>query len=197
MSIQPQPFYSIEDWLADERRALEMRSEYVDGEVFAMTGAREAHNLIVTNISGELRNALKDRPCRVYSSDMKVYIQASNEGRYPDLAALCGEREFHDERTDLLLNPALIVEVLSESTESYDRGDKFASYRLIPSLREYLLVSQTRMLAELYCRQDHGCWLFSDFTQPSDRIPLDSIGCQLSLAEAYDKVEFGAESRSL
>lgn len=167
MSLQPKPFYSFEDWLANERAEPETRSEYVNGEAFAMTGAHEAHNLIVTNISGELRYAFKGRACRVYANDMKVHIRAANEGHYPDLIALCGEREFHDERTDLLLNPSLIVEVLSQSTEGYDRGDKFASYRLIPSLREYLLVSQTRMHAELYCRQPDDRWLLSDYQSAS------------------------------
>ncbi|MEA3642466.1 MAG: Uma2 family endonuclease [Lamprobacter sp.] len=189
MSLQPKPFYSIDDWLVNERAALETRSEYIDGEVFAMTGAREAHNLIVTNLSRELSTQAKGRPCRVYANEMKVHIRATNEGRYPDLVALCGEREFYDARTDLLLNPSLIVEVLSKSTERYDRGDKFASYRLIPSLREYLLVSQHQMRAELYCRQPDGRWLLSDFHAASDQIPLESIDCQLSLAEVYDKVD--------
>ncbi|KAA6186951.1 Uma2 family endonuclease [Thiohalocapsa marina] len=195
MSAQPKPFYRIEDWLADERAALETRSEYIDGEVFAMPGASEARNLIVTNISGELRSAFESRPCRVYANDMKVHIRAANEGRYPDLAALCGEREFFDGRTDLLLNPSLIVEVLSDSTEGYDRGAKFASYRLIPSLRDYLLISQHRMQAELYTRQSDGRWLLSDFSAPTDRIPLESVDCLLELAEVYDKVELPACSR--
>ena len=118
MSLQPKPILTFDDWLADERAALETRSEYIDGEVFAMTGAREQHNLIVTNIGGELHAQMKGRACRVYLHDLKVSIPAANAGTYPDLVALCGEREFQDGRRDLLLNPTLIVEVLSDSTEA-------------------------------------------------------------------------------
>lgn len=195
MSAQPEPFYSLEDWLAVEREALETRSEYVDGEVFAMTGASEAHNLIVTNLAGELSQAFKGKPCRVYANDMKILIRETNEGRYPDLVALCGEREFLDDRTDILLNPALIVEVLSQSTANYDRGEKFASYRRLPSLRQYLLVSQYELQAELYSRQSDHRWLVQYFDQPEDRISLESLGCELRLAEIYDKVEFRADIR--
>lgn len=195
MSAQPEPFYRLEDWLAVEREALETRSEYVDGEVFAMTGASEAHNLIVTNLAGELSRAFKGKPCRVYANDMKILIRETNEGRYPDLVALCGEREFQDDRTDILLNPALIIEVLSHSTANYDRGEKFASYRRLSSLRQYLLVSQYELQAELYSRQSDHRWLVQYFDQPEDRISLESLGCELRLAEIYDKVEFRADIR--
>lgn len=189
MSLQPKPHLSFEDWLEGERASLEGRSEYVDGEVFAMTGASAEHNAIVANIVGELRAQMKGRPCQVYANDMKVLIRTANAGKYPDLVAFCGEPELLDGRRDVLLNPSLIVEVLSDSTEAYDRGAKFALYRQIPSLREYLLVSQGRVLVELYSRDEDGRWLLSDYRAMTDRVPLPSLGCTLALAEVYDKVQ--------
>jgi len=142
MSLQPKPFLSLEDWLEGERAVLEGRGEYLDGEVFAMTGASFKHNIIVMNIGRELRAQMKGRPCQVYANDMKVLIRSANAGKYPDLVAHCGEPKLLDDRQDVLLNPSLIVEVLSTSTEDYDRGGKFALYPQIPSLQEYLLVPQ-------------------------------------------------------
>jgi len=126
MYPQPKPFLSLDDWLEAERAALEGRSEYLDGEVFAMAGASLEHNTIVVNIGSELRAQMKGRSYRVYANDMKVLIRSANAGMYPDLVAHCGEPELLDDRRDVLLNPGLIVEVLSDSTETYDRGDKFA-----------------------------------------------------------------------
>jgi len=142
MSLQPKPFLSLDDWLEGKRADLEGRSEYLNGEVFAMAGASLEHNTIVVNIGSKLRAQMKGRPCQVYANDMKVPIRSADEGKYPDLVAHCGEPELLDEHRDVLLNPSLIVEVLSASTQAYDRGDKFALYRKIPSLREYLPVSQ-------------------------------------------------------
>ena len=189
MSLQPKPILNFDDWLADERTAIETRSEYIDGEIFAMTRAMESHNAIVMNIGSELHQQMKGRPCRIYASDMKVRIRAANAGTYPDLVALCGEREFQDDRRDLLLNPSLIVEVLSDSTEAYDRGGKFAIYRQVPSLREYLLVSQYRVQVELFTRGADDRWTLSDYHALHDTITLTSIGCTLALAEVYDKVD--------
>jgi Uma2 family endonuclease len=190
MSLQPKHQYSFEEWLAQERTTFESKSEFINGECFAMTGASEAHNLIVTNTVAMLHGQMKARPCRVYANDMKVHLRTANEGRYPDLIALCGEREFHDGRKDVILNPAFICEVLSDSTETYVRGKKAAAYRLIPSLRDLLLLSQHAVHAELYSRQADGRWLLADFTALTDRVPLESVGCTLDLAEVYDKVEF-------
>ncbi|MCB2261373.1 MAG: Uma2 family endonuclease, partial [Candidatus Thiosymbion ectosymbiont of Robbea hypermnestra] len=121
-------------------------------------------------------------------NDMKVIIHSANAGTYPDLVAYCGEPELLDNRRDVLLNPSLIVEVLSDSTETYDRGDKFALYRQIPSLREYLLVSQDQIRVELYRRGEDGRWTLTDYTGLEDQIPLASLDCTLALAELYDKV---------
>jgi len=155
-----------------------------------MTGAGLNHNTIVLNIGRELSAQLKKRPCRAVASGMKVSIQSANAGTYPGLLAFCGAPDFQDERQDLLLNPCPIIEVLSKSTEAYDRGDKFAMDRLIPSLREYLLVSQYRVQAERYTRGADGRWPLSEFNRSEDRIPLASVDCELALDEVYDKVEF-------
>jgi Uma2 family endonuclease len=190
MSLAPKHHLSFDDWLEGERASLEGRSEYVGGEVFAMTGASVEHNAIVANIVRELGTQMKGRPCQVYANDLKVRISSADAGQYPDLIALCGEHQFQDGRRDVLLNPSLVVEVLSDSTEAYDRGDKFALYRQIPSLREYLLVSQHRVQVELYSRSADGRWILTDFSALTDSVPLASVDCSLSLAEVYDKVEF-------
>ncbi|WP_295402895.1 Uma2 family endonuclease [uncultured Thiocystis sp.] len=190
MSLQPKPRPTFEDWLAAERDALDSRSEYLDGEVFAMAGASENHNQIVCNLVREISFQMKGRPCRVYASDLKVRIPAGNAGTYPDLVALCGERRFDDGRRDVLLNPSLIAEVLSPSTEAYDRGDKFALYRRIPTLQEYLLVSQQRVHVERYSREPNERWVLTEFTAMNDSVALASLDCALRLDDLYDKVEF-------
>jgi Uma2 family endonuclease len=189
MSLQPKLRPRFDDWLADERAATQGRSEYVNGEIFAMAGGSEAHNLICGNVLRELGNRFKGRPCYVYTSDMKVRVESSNLGVYPDVMAVCGERQFWDQGRDVITNPALIVEVLSDSTEAYDRGDKFAHSRTIPSLRAYLLLSQQRVSAELYLRHPNGDWLLRSYDDLQDRIPLIPLDTELPLAEIYDKVE--------
>jgi Uma2 family endonuclease len=189
MSLNPRPQYSFEDWLAVERESTEAKSDYINGEVFAMTGASVAHNLIVANVIRELGIQMKGRPCRVFASDLKLRIELGNEGRYPDLMALCGEIEFYDNRRDIICNPTLIVEVLSPSTEAYVRGKKSDAYRSVPSLKDLLLISQHEVRAQLYSRIPDGRWLLADFRSFGDSIPLESVGCTLALAEAYDKVE--------
>lgn len=190
MSLQPKLMPTFADWLEAERAALETRSEYVNGEVFAMAGASENHNQIVCNLVREISLQMKDRPCRVYASDMKVRIQAGEAGTYPDLVGLCGERDFADNRRDVLLNPSLIVEVLSPSTEAYDRGDKFALYRRIPTLQVYLLVSQHRVHVERYTRESNAQWTFTEFTALTDTLVLTNLECSLLLSDIYEKVDF-------
>jgi Uma2 family endonuclease len=160
MALHAQRKYSFADYLAAEREA-DVRHEYANGHVYDMVGATENHNIIVANIVSELRFQMKARPCVVYASDMKVRIEAADAGKYPDVLALCGERRFYDDQRDLLLNPSLIIEVLSKSTEAYDRGDKFAIYRRLPSLREYVLVAQDRCRVELFSRQADNRWLLT------------------------------------
>ncbi len=192
MSTQPKVRLTPEQYLEIERQAL-FKSEYYAGEMFAMAGASERHNMIVTNISGEIRRQFKGRPCKNYSNDMRVRVEATGLHTYPDVVAVCGEARFPDEQSDTLLNPAVIVEVLSPTTEAYDRGEKAWHYRQIVSLAEYLLVSQDRHHIEHYVRQPDGQWLLSETGNLRDIINLPSINCALAMAEVYDKVEIGEE----
>ena len=194
MASQPRTFLTPEQYLAIERAA-EYKSEYYAGEMFAMPGAREAHNLIQGNLYVELRRQLRQRACRFYTSDMRVRVNASGLYTYPDATALCGEPLFLDDVRDTLLNPHLIVEILSPSTEAYDRGRKFGHYRTVESLREYLLISAERVSAELFIRQADGRWLLSAATQMEEVLDLQSIGCRIALADLYEDVDLTAAAR--
>lgn len=187
MSSQPKTHFTPEEYLALERQA-EYKNEYFDGEIFAMVGASRKHNLISVNIAAALHSQLKDRPCEVYASDMRIRIPRANIYTYADVTVACGEPKFEDAELDTLLNPDLIVEVLSKSTASYDRRQKFAFYRTIESLTGYILVSQETWHVEQYAKQADGRWLLSDFRAPDEVVSLDSIGCALPLREIYDKV---------
>jgi Uma2 family endonuclease len=186
---QPKPSLSPEEYLAIDRQA-EIRSEYLDGEMFAMAGGSRAHNLIVTNIVRELSLHLKKRPCEVYSGDQRVRIPEIDY-TYPDVVVACGEPRFEDEHLDTLLNPVLIVEVLSPTTEAYDRGKKFQLSQEIESLAEYVLVAQDQHRVERFLRQDGNEWLLTTITGLESTVSLTSIQCALPLAEVYDKVEIG------
>jgi Uma2 family endonuclease len=192
MSTQPKARLTPEQYLEIERQA-PFKSEYYAGEMFAMAGASERHNMIVTNLGGELRRQLKNRPCKNYSNDMRVRVEATGLHTYPDIVAICGEARFLDEHNDTLLNPSFIVEVLSPTTEAYDRGEKAWHYRQIASLAEYLLVSQDRRHIEHYVRQADDQWLLSESDDLQDVINLPSINCALAMAEVYDKVEIDEE----
>ncbi len=187
MSRQVKPYVTPEEYLAFERKA-ENRNEYVNGEIFAMTGASRRHNLIVANILGELRQQLKGKPCEVYPSEMRVKAPASRSYVYPDVVAVCSEPRFEDDQFDTLLNPTLVVEVLSKSTESYNRLAKSAFYRTIESLVEYLLVAQEEYRVEQYVRQADGRWLLSDVSSLDSVVELNSIGCTLALHDLYDRI---------
>jgi Uma2 family endonuclease len=189
VSTQPKPRITPQEYLELERKA-ETRSEYFDGEMFAMSGARREHTKIVVNLAAELNTQFMDRPCEVYALDMRTKVSATGLYTYPDIAAVCDEPRFEDAHFDTLLNPQLIIEVLSDSTESYDRGKKFAHYRAIDSLREYVLVSQTECRIERFTRQDDGNWLYTETTDPDGSIELTSVACRLSLSRVYHKVDF-------
>jgi Uma2 family endonuclease len=189
MSLRPKPYLSPEDYLALERSA-EFKSEYFDGEIFAMTGASESHNLIVINTIRELSIQLKKRPCKVYANDMRVRVSPTGLITYPDVMVVCGQAQFDDSHLDTLLNPTLIVEVLSDSTEAYDRGRKFEHYRKLESLTEYVLITQHRPHVESYRRQPDQRWVLAESDGLDSSLPLDAIDCELVLAEIYDKVEF-------
>ena len=192
MSTQPKVRLTPEEYLEIERKA-KYKSEYYAGEMFAMAGASEPHNMIITNITSELRRQFKGRACRNYSSDMRVRVEATDLFTYPDVVAMCEEPRFSDDHHDTLLNPTVIIEVLSPSTEAYDRGEKSWQYRQIISLEEYILVAQDRYHLEHYTRQADGHWLLSETVSLQDIIHLPSINCELAMAEIYDKVEIGRE----
>ncbi len=189
MSSQLEPRFTPEQYLELERDAA-YKSEYLDGEIFAKAGASEAHNLIVANVVSELHAQFKGRPCRTYPSDMKVEVGSNRLFTYPDVSVVCGEPRFHDERRDMVQNPSLIVEVLSPSTEAYDRGAKFAQYRRLASLTDYLLISTVELRVEHFVRQADNRWLLSEVTGAEGTVPIASLGCELKMMEVYDRVEF-------
>ena len=191
MSLQLKSYLTPEEYLAIERKA-EYKSEYFNGEMFAMAGASERHVLIVTNVVAELRGQLRRRPCTVYSTDLRVRVSPTGLYTYPDVVVVCGQAQFADDQKDTLLNPTLIVEVLSESTKDYDRGRKFEHYRTLTSLSEYVLIDQDKHHVEHFVRQPENRWLLSETNRLEDTIHLSSISCDLALAEVYDKVELPA-----
>ena len=193
MNPQLKPRLTPEDYLAIERSA-EFKSEYFDGEIFAMTGASRAHNTIVLNIGSEIRQHLKNRPCKAYVNDMRVKVSPTGLYTYPDVIVVCGKEQFDDAHLDTLLNPTLIIEVLSDSTEAYDRGRKFEHYRKFESLAEYVLIAQHRPHVESYRRQPDQRWVFAESDGLDSSLRLDAIDCELALAEIYDKVEFPGTS---
>ena len=191
-----------EEYIAFERKALPdteiIRHEYINGELIAMSGASRAHNLITGNISGELRTLLKGSRCETYANEMRVSTPTTTSYFYPDVVVVCEEPRFEDDVFDTLLNPIILVEVLSPSTEVYDRREKFAHYRQLPSLQEYLLVAQDQVRVEHYRRQEkQGIapvtgkdWIFTDFQELEEILPLTSIQCELPLREIYERVTF-------
>lgn len=189
MSVRPMPRYTPAEYLAIERAA-ETKSEFYGGEMFAMSGASRAHNLIAGNFHTELNLSLRDRPCEAYINDMRVQVQASGLYTYPDVAVACDEPIFEDSQLDTLLNPVLLVEVLSDSTERYDRGRKFQMYRELPSLQEYVLVTQDRPYVEVFTRHESGFWTLTEAMGMDATIRLASINCNLPLARIYAKVRF-------
>lgn len=188
MSSRPQIFITPTEYLTRERQA-EQKSEYFNGEIFAMSGASPRHVLIVTNVVAELRGQLKQRPCTVYSTDLRVKVSATGLYTYPDIVVVCDTPQFDDEQKDTLLNPTLIVEVLSDSTKDYDRGDKFENYRGIPSFMEYVLISQDKHHVEHFVRQSDNRWILAETNSLDTSLFLSSIQCVLALREVYDKID--------
>jgi len=176
----------IDTYLAAERVA-ETKHELWGGEVFAMAGASFAHNKIVANVVAELRDRLRARPCDVLPSDLRVFIPAKPGIVYPDITVVCAEPRFRDGERDVLLNPTLVVEVLSEGTERFDRGDKFAGYRSVESIRQVVLVSQVARRVEVYSRADAGRWMMEE-TIAEGVVRLEAIDCEVALDEVYLKV---------
>jgi len=188
MSSQVKVHHTPEEYLALERQA-EYKSEYFNGEIFAMTGASRRHNLVAGNVFASLHGQLRKRPCEIYPSDMRVKVSPTGLYTYPDVVIVCGEPIFDDKQKDTLLNPTVLVEVLSKSTASYDRGEKFEHYRKLDSLAEYLVIAQNKYHVEHYTRQPDNRWLLSETDDMQKTNHLSSIECDLALADIYDKVE--------
>jgi Uma2 family endonuclease len=187
MAIQLETYVTPEEYLSRERRA-EYKSEYYAGQIVAMSGASREHNLIVTNLVTSLHQQLKGRPCEVYPSNMRVKMPATGSYVYPDVVVVCGEPVFEDDTFDTLLNPTVLIEVLSPSTESLDRGSKAQGFRLIESLSEYVLIAQDKVRIEHYIRQLDDRWVLIDIRFPEQIIQLASIHCQLAVREVYERV---------
>ena len=194
--LKQKPYYTVEQYLTWERQADE-KSEFVDGEIYAMAGESGAHADISMNLAAELQSQLKGTNCRARTKDSRVRSGAMKEqfGRgmisYPDMVVICGDVEYHDVQKDVILNPKVIIEVLSESTEQFDRGTKFMRYRNFnPTLTDYLLVSQIEPHVEHYRRLENGEWLLSEYDGLDKSFEINSIECAISLSELYDRVEF-------
>ena len=188
-----QTYYTPEEYITLERKAIPdaeiVRSEYINGKIIGRSSSNLSHNLITGNIVAGLYTRLGNSGCFVFANEMRVSIPAANSYFYPDVGVVCEEPRFEDDVLDILLNPIVVVEVLSPSTEAYDRGDKFAHYRQLESLQEYILVSQDKVRIDHYVRQATQ-WILTDFQELEQHLPLTSIQCELPLQEIYENVPF-------
>lgn len=190
MSTQPKHQYTLDEYLALERDS-EVKYEYWDGEIFAMSGGTLLHDQIMGNADDLLRTDLRGRDCHVFTNNMQIKVPAALPYRYGDGSVVCGKVEVERfNGADLLLNPILIIEVLSPSTEAYDRGDKFPYYKSIPSFREYLLIAQHRPHVTHYIESETGKWDYEEINDLAGSIYLTSIDCSLALADIYRDLEF-------
>src|SRR5947207_2803297 len=187
MASQPKHYLTFAEYLEIERKA-EEKSEYFDGEMFLMSGASTNHNRIVRNLIRTLANQTLEGDCEVYPSDMRVKVSSLNKGSYPDISIVCGKQLFDDEQKDTLLNPTVLIEVLSDSTEAYDRGKKFEHYQQLESLIDYILISQTPYRVEQFTKQDDRIWTYREFRSAEEIVTLESVGCTLLLEDVYLKV---------
>lgn len=192
MSALPRVFFTEEQYLALERNA-ESKHEYLRGEIYAMAGVSRTHSLISSNLNGELRQALRKRQCEAHAGDVRVRVSETGLYTYPDVLVACEPVDFLDDYVDTLLNPIIIFEVLSPSTEKYDRGEKFAHYRRLPSLKTYVLVSQDKARIEVFERQPDDRWLLTEYSGLEGTIYFPAIDVNLNLADIYERVTFAAE----
>ena len=189
MSSVLKPILTPQEYLAIERKA-EFKSEFYDGEMFAMAGASWEHTFIKDNVARHAGNQLADGPCRVLTSDMRVKVDATGLYTYPDIVIVCTELKFEDKVFDTLLNPRVIIEVLSDSTEQYDRGTKLKHYRRVPSVQEVVLIAQDRPLVERYVRQTDHSWLLTEFRELTEIFEFGSVPVKIALTDIYRSVEF-------
>jgi Uma2 family endonuclease len=197
MSAHPHAGRLTEEEYLKIERAADFRSEYYDGQMFAMSGGSLPHAVIIASLVRELGVALRQKPCTVMSSDTRVRITPTKFYTYPDIVVVCGPPEVADDQNDTLLKPTILVEVLSPSTEAHDRGFKFLHYRQLESLQEYALVSQSDPLIEIFRRQPSGEWLLSEAAGIDASCRFDSAGCRIELSEIYHRIEFDGETPKL
>ncbi len=192
MNVQAQKNRMTQEEYLEFERNSDIKHEYFDGEIFTMVGAKKNHILIGANITAELvsKFAAANSTCRVLPNDMRVKIQSDSGYAYPDVAVACGDIEFEDNNFDTLMNPIIIIEILSKSTEAFDRGDKFACYRLIPSLQEYILVSQKRHRIERFVRKDDCSWSMFLYEDIEQTVKIETIDCEVPLSAIYRWIEF-------
>jgi Uma2 family endonuclease len=196
MTAQPKRYITEDEYLAIERSHDE-KHEYYAGAIYAMTGGKEPHNLIAGNAHAALHAQLRRRPCRVYQSDMRVKVMQTGLNAYPDVLVICGQPQFTDAVHDTVTNPIVIIEVLSASTERYDRGMKFQHYQTISTLQDYILIAQHQHRVEHFSRQGDAQWLLRTAIGLDAQVALPSIGCTLTLEDVYEKVDLAGESDGL
>jgi Uma2 family endonuclease len=192
MATQALPYVSPEEYLALDRAA-EQRSEYVNGQIYAMAGGTRQHSRICVNTIADLSAATRGR-CAVYSSDLRLFVEKTSAYFYPDVLATCSAGHAANDLEDTITDPQVLIEVTSKSSEAYDRGAKFHHYRNIPSLGDYLIIDQFRILVEHYSRQPDGAWLFREYASPELVIALPSIGAELNISGIYRDIEFTSEA---
>ena len=189
MTAVPKKKLTAQEYLAIERAA-EFRSEFYNGEMFAMAGATGEHNRIKENFGGELYARLKGGPCESFTTDMRVLVSPTGLYTYPDILVVCGEVEYSDGLFDTIVNPRVIVEVLSDSTEAYDRGAKFRQYRQIPTLQEYILIAQKEPAIDQFVRQPNGLWVLTEYARLDDTFRMSAVPLEIPLADIYRRVKF-------
>ena len=189
MSSAAKAKITVQEYLAMER-ASDTKHEFYDGDIFAMTGGTPSHSLIATNFASEARADLKDRPCVVYNSDLRVKVKPTGLYTYPDVTIVCGQQQFDDDQRDTLVNPTVVVEVLSKSTAIYYRGTKSKHYRKVESLQALIIVEQDSPVVEVYRRQSDGNWLLTEATELSESIAIEPLGISIPLSEIYRNVTF-------
>ena len=196
MTAQPKRSISEQEYI-DFERASTSKHEYYDGHIYAMTGASRIHNLIAGNTLATLHGQLRKKPCQIFPSDMRVKVTRTGLNTYPDIVIMCGEPQFTDDALDTLINPLVLIEILSPSTERYDRGMKSQNYRTIETLQEYILIAQDHYHVECYSRQNNDQWLLQDAIGIGSSIIIRSVECTLALEDVYEKVDMRPENHGI
>jgi Uma2 family endonuclease len=191
MSAAPILKYSIADYLESEKKSLE-KHEYYQGEIFAMASASIPHNKVVANALVNIGSYLNNKKCQIFPSDLKIHVKANSLFTYPDLSIVCGKVETLENHKDIVINPAVLIEVLSATTQDYDRGGKFKLYRDIPSIKEYILISGLEVLVEKYNKQADGTWILHEYKIENDSFTIASINMPVEMKSLYRNVEFEA-----